>query len=351
MHVTYGSKLYGTSTPKSDTDDKVIYIPSLDSLLLGQKSKIFKIRLDATGNKVPDMIDGKACKMPDNGVETEYIPIQTFVRHFVRGQTYALEVAHAYLSFGPPKPGLLYTSERPTYDFVKELVARFTNAEVHSMVGFAAKQTMDYVMRGGRMNKAQAILDVLVDINDEFYNLRAGPLSGPRLDTQYADGTILDAASRLTGLSIGSSMNNNKTMRTLEMNGRSYGETTTLEHLIALLQKKVSGYGERTQAASTVAVDFKSLSHAVRVYQQCIELLDTGKMTFPRPNAAELLKIKTGQGDLEAVKQQLRDLDAEVLQKIETTTLQKRTPELDEEAEVFLLNFLRDLYSLASLND
>lgn len=349
MHVTYGSKLYGTSTPKSDTDDKVIYIPSLDSLLLGQKSKIFKIRLDAEGNKVPDMIDGKACKMPDNGVETEYIPIQTFVRDFVRGQTYALEVAHAYLSFGPPKPGLFYTSERPTYDFVKELVTRFTNAEVHSMVGFAAKQTMDYVMRGDRMNKVQAILDVLVDINEEYYNLDTS--MAPRLDTQYAAGTILDAASRLTGLSIGSSMNNNKTMRTLEMNGRTYLETTTLEHLIALLQKKVGEYGERTQAASTADVDFKSLSHAVRVYQQAIELLDTGKMTFPRPNAAELLKIKTGEGDLEAVKQQLRDLDAEVLQKVETTTLQKRTPELDEEAEVFLLNFLRDLYSLDSLND
>ena len=341
MFVPYGSKLYGTSTAKSDTDNKVVYVPSLDSLLLGQKPKIFKVRTDADGNKVPD-----DAKMPDNGVETEYFPIQTFVRDFVAGQTYALEIAHAFISYGPPTPGLLYTSERPIYNFVVEMVKHFTNAEVSSMVGFAAKQTMDYVMRGDRMNKAQAILDVLNEVNAN-YDEHSACWPHPRLDTQfYGAGTVLDIVARDTGLPIGSSTNNNKTMRTLEMNGRTYLETTTLKHLIGLVTKKVSEYGERTVNASKVDVDFKSLSHAVRVYQQSIELLDTGHITFPRPNAVELLAIKSGEADLEVVKQQLRDLDAEVHQKIQSTKLPPRTASMDAAAELFLLEYLRDLYSI-----
>ena len=36
LYSVYGSKLYGTSTPASDTDEKMIYLPSLQSLLLGK---------------------------------------------------------------------------------------------------------------------------------------------------------------------------------------------------------------------------------------------------------------------------------------------------------------------------
>ena len=59
-------------------------------MLLGKKLSIFKTRVDAAGNKVPDKDS-----MPDNGVENEYFPLQTFVRDFVNGQTYALEIAWA----------------------------------------------------------------------------------------------------------------------------------------------------------------------------------------------------------------------------------------------------------------
>ena len=34
---------------------------------------------------------------------------------------------------------------------------------------------------------------------------------------------------------------------------------------------------------------------SVRISEQAVELLVTGHVTFPRPNAAELLEIKTGQ--------------------------------------------------------
>src|SRR5664279_214291 len=93
--VTYGSKLYGTSTPTSDTDLKSVYLPAIDDLLLGKKLVATKTRVDEHGVKVPDKDS-----MPDRGVENEYIPFQTFVRDFVRGQTYAVEIAWAVMAQG-----------------------------------------------------------------------------------------------------------------------------------------------------------------------------------------------------------------------------------------------------------
>ena len=338
LHSVYGSRLYGTSTPTSDTDNKVIYIPELDDLLLGKKPRITKTRVDADGNKVPD-----DASMPDGGVETEYIPLQQFVYDFVHGQTYAVEVAWAYVSNREGR------ALNPIYlalpdEFIWELVNQFGNSDVYSMVSFAMKQTLDYVNRGDRLNDARKVLEALRDKADRWkepYVLR--------LDTMWnglANEQVLDVLARETDLKIGSSTNNNKTMRTLELNGRSYLETTTLEHLITLVKKKVSEYGERTNKAAETDVDFKSLSHAVRVYQQAIELLDTGKMTFPRPNVEFLLEIKQGRGDLEAVKQLLRDLDAEVKAKMETSTVRKRTPQLEEASQRWLLEWLRTFYAL-----
>ena len=41
-------------------------------------------------------------------------------------------------------------------------------------------------------------------------------------------------------------------------------------------------------------MDWKALSHAVRVANEALELLSTANVTFPLPNAAHILEIKRG---------------------------------------------------------
>jgi hypothetical protein len=333
FQVTYGSKLYGTSTPTSDTDLKSIYLPALDDVLLGKRLVATKSRVDANGVKVPD-----DASMPDGGIENEYIPFQTFVRDFVNGQTYAIECAYAILKDGPSAPTAHDAWE---FSIVEEMVSKFGNNEVYSMVGFAMKQTFDYVRRGERLNEATKVLTELRSIAAEYVNGFE-----PRLDSVSDDETVLDVLARRTGLPIGSSVNNNRTQRTLELNGRSYLESTRLDHIIEQVQKLVKQYGERTTRASETDVDYKSISHAVRVYQQAIEILDTGKLTFPRWNAAYLLEVKQGKRDLEEVKDLLVLLDNDVQAKMLTSTVRKKTPELVAEAEQWLLSKLQELYDL-----
>lgn len=340
FEVLYGSRLYGTSTPTSDTDLKTVYLPELSDVLLGKRLVNTKTRVGANGVPVPD-----DASMPADGVENEWIPFQVFVRDFVQGQTYAVEIAYAlYAKFkGTP------TSTREA-SWLMELVENFSNSEVYSMVGFAQKQTFDYVKRGQRLNEAVKVLDVL---KRHESLLRTGG-HVVRLDTPLAycddagnvvQSTVLDEVSRVCSLPIGRSVNN-RTMRTLELNGRSYLETTEVEHLCAQVQKLISKYGDRSTAAAETDVDWKSISHAVRVYEQSIELLETGRITFPRKNAARLLEIKSGQVSLDEVKSELSRLDEEVLQKIQASTVRKKTPELVSAAEQWLLLALRGLYGL-----
>lgn len=338
LYSVYGSHLYGTATDASDLDEKVIYIPSLDSLLLCQKPKTYKDRVDADGNKVADNTT-----MPANGQECEYIPIQTFVRDFVKGQTYALEIAHAYLAKGPPQHGPLYMSEYADYKFLRDLVEKFGNCDVYSMVSFAIKQTLDYVHRGERLKAARDLLKIL--------SRYATLCTEVRLDTVIDTEMVLDTVAREAGLKTGVSENNNKVMRTLELNGRSYLQTTTIMHIRGLVIKLIDSYGDRTNAAAEKDVDFKSLSHAIRVYEQSIELLDTGKIVFPRPNVEYLLSVKHGKEELESVKERLKQLDQEVQTKIETSTIRKRTPELEAAADQWLLGQLHGLYGLSRYDE
>ncbi len=334
--TVYGSKLYGTSTPTSDTDEKAVYLPNFNDVLLGRKLQTYKKRFNADGSPLAD--DGTP--MPDNGVETEYVPFQTFCRDYLNGQTYALEVVMAHAS----KPGA------PLW--MVELNRDFTTCNVASMAGFALKQTFDYVHRGRRLEAARKVLGVLekhMELLEELENRAPGSYMKQRLDSVLPDGTkVLHSVARLAGLNLGTSVNNNRTMETLKLNGREYLETTDLKQLQLAVGKLVNEYGDRSNRAAEMAVDHKSLSHAVRVYEQALELLTVGKMSFPRHNVGYLLNVKQGKLDADEVKARLLELEELVAEAQKSSALlPAKTPELEARFEVWLLNWLRQLYDLS----
>jgi hypothetical protein len=68
-------------------------------------------------------------------------------------------------------------------------------------------------------------------------------------------------------------------------------------------------YGDRArQAQSNEGVDWKALSHAVRVGHEALELLSTGKITLPLPIAPLLLDIKQGRLPYQEVSDQIEKL-------------------------------------------
>ena len=358
--LTYGSHLYGTNSETSDHDFKAVYLPDLNDLILAKTPRVHRYRYDAEGNTISD-----SATMPANGYEAEHTPIQKFIHDFLGGQAYAVEtvfgvVQGAHLKHRP-EPGAPGSRRWCAFEALCHILAKnYIHRNVNGMVGFAVKQTFDYVRRGERLNSAKHVLKVLQnalkhyrETADERFN--KFDVNKIRLDTvshyihpvsHFVEAqTLLDYVARETGLELGSTTNNNKKMRTLKLNGREYLETTTLPHLINAVEKLCDQYGERSSRASEVDVDWKSLSHAVRVYQQVIELLQTGFITFPRPNAKFLLDVKKGKHDIEDIKRLLGKLDDRVTDLLKESTL----PEVDDafrknvENNV-LLPFLKALY-------
>lgn len=343
--VPYGSRLYGTATAASDYDYKFIYLPSLDQVLLGEKFTNFKARFDENG----DLLNENA-PMPALGVEVEFIALQTYMRDFLAGQTYAVEVAFALQNN-------MFTAVDEQFLEVNDyLIENFQSNNVSSMVGFAMKQTFDYVHRGQRLKEAQFFLGCIGNVVREmgwpdtrkvrFDTPMAGMLWIPN-----ATGTVYDfIANKIANsefkdaIKITTTHNVNKTQRSFTFGGRQYLETTPLSELITILEKRIASYGTRSTSAAECEVDSKSLMHAVRVYQQTIELLTIGRITFPRKNVDELLAIRNLQLPLDDVKDTLIKLDNTAKQLQEEVP--PRNNELYDEFREYTIEVLRDFYDI-----
>lgn len=343
---THGSHLYGTNGPSSDFDFKAVVLPDFRDLLLAHTLRVEKYKYDEHGNTIAEDVS-----MPANGYEAEHTPVQKFVRDYLSGQAYAVELVYAVLQGAHeahlPLSGTKEAWRANAFAYLcRVLSTQFKHKNVNGMVGFAVKQTFDYVRRGERLNAAKLVQDVLQLLLAAFVAKGVTDPHAVRLDSRHGHTTVLDEVLRLTGLTSGTSKNQNKVMRTLQLNGREYLETTTLPHLMNAVDKLVDQYGERSTRASTADVDWKSLSHAVRVYEQVLELLATGTIQFPRPNAEDLKAIKNGLVPLEEVKERLRELDDQVQAAVEASDLPAADVEMQRQADDMLHGWLMTVYDL-----
>ncbi len=92
-------------------------------------------------------------------------------------------------------------------------------------------------------------------------------------------------------------------------------------------------FGNRTRDAS-VGVDYKALSHAVRVINEVEELIDDKFITFPLKNRVYITSIKEGNESLESVMAYLDIKLDEVQKKLEESDLPKKSN------EAYIDNFL-----------
>ena len=99
----------------------------------------------------------------------------------------------------------------------------------------------------------------------------------------------------------------------------------TIKGAREVVQRLVDRYGERAlQAERNEGVDWKALSHAVRVGREALELLATGRITLPLGDAAEILAIKRGEHPYHAVAAEIERLLSAVETATQTSTLRAR---------------------------
>lgn len=320
--VPHGSHLYGTNGPESDEDFKVVCLPSLDTLLLNTKVTNRKVKPSGAGEK-----------QQAGDVETEYVPLQVFMDDFFNGQTYALEIAFAVTQGKYEDLGKVWGN----FYMCKHMLDNFLTKSVDKMVGYAVAQSRLYGLKTERYNTLKTVVETID---------RLTPLEGTKVEEHTH---LLAAVLQLDHVQkcmIENARGGSELAPAIDVCGKKFPYTNTWATVRKSLQKSLDNYGDRVKMYDGEGVDWKALSHAIRITEQVLELSEHGVMTFPRPNAEFLRAVKLGQVPLQVAMDYLTECFNKVDSAVEKSVLKERTDRLAEEFTEWKVQTLRSFYLL-----
>lgn len=268
--IQHGSHLYGTNTPSSDLDYKEVYLPDVKSILT-QKAK----NAVASG---PDKEEGAKNQAGD--IDRQAFAVHKLFDMLVKGDIIGMEMI-----FTNPKQ-IEFCDRRYTEILANKEI--FLSRKVDGYVGYCRQQANKYGIRGSRVASVRKAMDFFQRAVDIDPNMRISELSVDLVNLvageEHAD--IVSIPNGASGTE----------MLHIEVCNKKQPFTNTVKQAHDCYKRIFDEYGARAKQAETnEGIDWKALSHAMRVGQQAIELLNTGFITFPRPNAPELLSIKKGE--------------------------------------------------------
>lgn len=288
IRIQFGSHLYGTATPASDLDFKSVFVPQARDILLQRvKGSISTKRAKAEREK---NVAGD--------IDEEAYSLQRFLGLVAEGQTVSLDVL-----FAPPAAwiGTPSIEWREITDNRHRLLSRKASA----FIGYARQQANKYGIKGSRVAAARhaaALIDRSIAEIGTTTKLRAIEADVRKLaaGTEHMNMVDIPQAS-------------GETLPHWEVCGRKFPFSASLKSAKETLDRLIAEYGHRAlQAESQQGVDWKALSHAVRVGEQAIELLRTGHITFPLLNADHIKAIKLGERLYQDVAAEIEDLLARI---------------------------------------
>lgn len=292
VRMKFGSHLYGTSTPASDLDYKAVHIPCASDILLQRvKGSISTQRPKAEGEK---NIAGE--------VDEESYSLQKFLALLAEGQTVALDMLFA------PDEVILETSE--LWECIRKNRHRFLTKKSVAFVGYCRTQANKYGIKGSRVASARAAMEMFRDAEETLGATAKVQDVNPAWITALLNDhtTISTMACKATLSEPGGRMET-----FFECCNRKVNYTASVKLAHEIFSRIHANYGQRAQLAqSNEGIDWKALSHAVRVGGEALELLFTGKITFPLPNAKHIMEIKLGKVPYGDVASQIECLLVEV---------------------------------------
>jgi hypothetical protein len=282
LELKFGSHLYGTNTPESDLDFKGLYLPSAKEIILHSYKEVLnyqKTKKEGERNTKDD-------------IDSEIFSLDRFLEDVMSGQTWALDML-----FAPKEFYTMYTDEGiKIIDTIYKNRDKIINKNINAFVSYARKQAAKYGIKGSRMDALRRVVELL----DTFptRDKLADHLS--ELENLIIECKELVSMEKTPLIEIVQLLAANKVdfVPHLHVCGRKMPLTAGVKLAKDCYSAILNEYGERSKKAHLAGgVDFKALSHAVRVNNEALELLETGTITFPRPDKDLLINIKTGKMD------------------------------------------------------
>jgi hypothetical protein len=291
VKIRFGSHLYGTNTPESDVDFKYVHIPSAKDILLQRVQDSIK-----TGRSKEE---GE--KNQPGDVDAESYSLQRYLNLLAEGQTVALDMLFA------PDSSLLYAS--PLWRHIQNNSHRLLTKKSAAFLGYCRQQANKYGIKGSRVDSvktASAFFTNAVSVYGPTHKVGAVPMLRSLQDEHTRIFTTFDVREESY----------------FECCNRKVPLTASIKLASEIYTRVYESYGDRARKAqSNEGVDWKALSHAVRVGHEALELLDTGRITLPLPIAPHLLDIKQGRLPYQEVSGEIERLLESVEKAAETSTL------------------------------
>ena len=300
VRIKHGSHLYGTNTPESDMDFKSVHIPAWREILLQRADKTLDRRVKLSGG----------LKNTPEDIDDQSYSVKKFLEMLAAGDTNAAEIL-----FAPPS-AIVYASD--DWPELQAKARRLINRQCRGFVGYCRRQAAKYGIKGSRMAAVKRLLDIL----EPELATRGG--AAKMAEIEPAMRAFAANEEHADWLNIPHP--NGVECWHIECCDRKMPTTATIKEAASVYGKVWENYGARARAAMTnEGIDWKAVSHAVRVARQAIELLQTGRITFPRPDADELREIKQGHRDYNDVSPMLEALVEQVEAEAERSQLPEKS--------------------------
>lgn len=332
--VPYGSRLYGTFDEKSDWDWKQIVIPSKLDLLMGKPVK--NVFYCSSSDKIKNTSDD---------TDVEFVPIHTLCKDFFAGQTYAIEVVFGILQ-QDKIPGII-VYDPLMVQIAQELVDNFLTANIQAMVGYAFHQSQLYSDKGDRLAKLHEFRDYVqyllaqnvTTVEDKLVVAMNHPNDMIERFATMLDGQMMYKETTLD--------HNQIPQLNYNLLGKRYPENITIAEALTRVNLTIGKYGARANAAMEAkGKDWKAISHAVRITQEALSVLNNKYVTLPLdPESVDFLKkIKYGEVDWAVVQTLLVDNIDQIAIDQRTSTLPVADEELKKEFDRWFKRTICTLY-------
>lgn len=294
MKGYFGSHLYGTSTPESDTDFKEIFVPHPKEILLGRAMNHTNLNTNNTSTK-----------NSHDDVDHELYSLKYFLQLAATGETVALDMLHT-------PANMVVKSELPeVWQFIQDNRWRFYTTDMKAYLGYVRKQAAKYGVKGSRLAELRKVLEVLEPYpewkyedrpKDKAHNVRwkVADIAHLLPTSEFLEWT--DFVDHKSGV-----------QKFYNVLGRKFQTTITVAEMKYSLTKLWNEYGERARKAeANEGVDWKALSHALRGGLQLQEIYTTGDLVYPLKDAEFIKKVKAGTIPFKEVQEWLENCVDEV---------------------------------------
>lgn len=277
VKMEFGSTVYGTSLPTSDKDFKGIFLPTAKDILLQKAPKSFSENTKANSNQ----------RNTADDVDVEMFSLHQFIKLLLEGQTGAVDMLFTpskHIEF-PRQLTDYYFNAGWVWDELQANRSRFLHSGVNAFVGYTQHQAAKYGVKGSRIAAIRATLEWLSQYShrDKLFTIGTDGIFRHITEIEHAAIVEINGPRGIPEPH-------------LEVCGRKIPFHATVGYAKEVFQRIFYEYGARALLAEkNEGIDWKAIMHAIRVCHEAKELLTTGRVTFPRPEAPLLLQIRKGE--------------------------------------------------------